>query len=328
MSAVRPGILLTAFGGPDSLNAVGPFMAGLMHREPPAEAVARAQAKYEAIGGKSPLADIAQRIAIAIERRLAEEGDHVPVRVGMRYWTPYIADAAGTLVEIGAERLILASLSAFESKVASGAYREAAHDAAVELGISDVCEMTSLHEAQGFRKYLSNSLKYALEATSGARPLVVMTAHSLPASDLEQDDPYVAGLADVASVVSTDAGLDPAVSIDNDDRLPGVETFGCLDGCVPWVFAYQSKGLRPGVWLEPDLAEVIGAAADVGYDEIVVCPIGFATDHMETLYDLDIVAKRQALERGLGFMRASVPNDDPVLIDAFVELLRPLISEG
>lgn len=328
MSTVRSGILLTAFGGPDCLDAVGPFMAGLMHREPSAEMITRAQAKYEAIGGKSPLAEIAGRIAIAIEKRFAEEGRPVPVRVGMRYWTPYIADAMSMLVETGAERIVVASLSAFESKVAGGAYREAAHSAAAESDISDICEMTSLHEAPGFRKYLSDSLKDALDTAGGARPLVVMTAHSLPLSDLEHDDPYVVGLKDVADVISANTDMGPSAPIVNDDRLSGIVTFGCLDGPVPWVFAYQSKGLRPGAWLEPDLDEVIAAAANAGYDEIIISPVGFATDHMETLYDLDIVAKGQAIERGLGFVRASVPNDDPVLIDAFVELLRPLISEG
>jgi len=322
----RPGILLTAFGGPDSIDAVEPFMEGLMGRVPSPETVARAQDKYRAIGGKSPLTDIALSIAAALEQRLSREHGPVPVRVGMRYWHPYIADSVRDLLDAGAGRIVMTSLSPFESKVACGAYRAAAHKVAEDLEISDVCETPSLHLAPEFREFLGHSLVHALEGAPGEQPLVVMTAHSLPVSDLSDDDPYVGGLREVADAVAAFAGLAEARDIRGAGPLPGVSTFGALEGPVPWVFAYQSKGARPGAWLEPDLDLVLDVAARAGYDSVVVCPVGFATDHMETMYDLDIIAEEWARKLGLGFTRTRVPNDDPLLIEAFAMLLAPYIG--
>jgi ferrochelatase len=107
--------------------------------------------------------------------------------------------------------------------------------------------------------------------------------------------------------------------------LGGIEAFGTLDGSSPWIVAYQSKGMRPGAWLEPDIEDVFRAAAEGGFTNVVVCPIGFATDHMETLYDLDIVAREDAESVGLGFARAVVPNDSEALIEALAGLVEPML---
>ena len=328
MDDSRPGVLLTAFGGPDSLDAVAPFMAKLMGREPADAIVERAKDKYRAIGGKSPLADIANDIAKALEARLAASGMDVPVRIGMRYWAPYIEDSIRELEALGATRVVMASLSPFESKVACGAYREAAHRAVGSLEITGICETPALHTAPEFREFLGHALEHALEGAPGSQPLAILTAHSLPVSDLEQDDPYVAGLREVSDAVSARAGLGPASEIDNDDRLRGITSYGALGGAAPWVFAYQSKGARPVEWLGPDLDDVLAAAAESGYDSVVVCPVGFATDHMETMYDLDIVAEERARSLGLGFARARVPNDDGLLIEAFARLLAPYLEDN
>jgi ferrochelatase len=320
----RTGVLLTGFGGPDCLDAVGPFMTSLMHREPSPEMLERAKAKYEAIGGCSPLTPIAEEIATALEVELSEGGATVPVRVGMRYWDPYIERAMTELVEAGCDRVVMTSLSPFESKVACGAYREAAAGAAESIDITGVCETPSMHTAPEFRAFLGKACLNALQSSGAERPLVVMTAHSLPESDLTDDDPYVGGLREVCQEVARAAGLREGNDFAG-ATLPGIESFGCLENGTPWLLAYQSKGMRPGAWLGPDLADVFDAAAGVGFDGAVVCPVGFATDHMETLYDLDIVAKRDAETAGLGFVRAAVPNSSPELIEAFAGLVRPLL---
>lgn len=316
----RPGVLLTAFGGPDTLDAVGPFMARLMGREPSEELVERARAKYEAIGGKSPLTDIARSVAQLLESELARRGHPVPVRVGMRYWGPFIADSVNGLISIGVNRVVMVSLSPFESKVACGAYRAAAGEALVEADIQGICETPALHTAPEYREFLGHACRAALDASPGEKPLVVMTAHSLPEADLVEDDPYVVGLHEVAAAVAELAELCEPGDI-GDVKLQDITTFGCLGGRAPWVLAYQSKGARPGAWLEPDLDAVVVSAAAAGYDTIVTCPIGFATDHMETMYDLDIVAAGAAVERGLRFVRACVPNDDELLIAALAGLV-------
>jgi ferrochelatase len=319
------GVLLTAFGGPDCIESVGPFMTALMHREPSADMLARARAKYEAIGGCSPLTPIAQEIATALERELAEHGTPVPVRVGMRYWDPYIEDAMRELAAGGCTHVVMTSLSPFESKVACGAYREAAAEAVEEIEITGVCETPSLHTAPQFRAFFADACRAALDSVEAQRPLVIMTAHSLPESDLVEGDPYVAGLREVSAEVAEAAGLGPGRDIEAGQVLDGIAAFGGEQSGVPWLLAYQSKGMRPGVWLGPDLGDVFVAAGAADHDAVVVCPVGFATDHMETLYDLDIVARSEAEAAGLTFVRGDVPNAAPELIEAFADLVRPML---
>ena len=311
------GVLLTAFGGPDSLESVGPFMARFMGREPSAQAVAVAQDKYRAIGGASPLPATALAIAASLQRHLADLGHAVPVRAGMRYWEPSIDSAVAELAAAGARRIVMVSLSAFESKVTCESYRTAAHQAAGTIEYVDVCEAPTLHLAPQYRDFFGHACAHALDSIRARHPLVVMTAHSLPLADVSDDDPYVRGLREVADAVAAIAGLAPGADVAGDERLPGIDAFGSLEGPVAWVQGYQSRGARPGGWLGPDLEDVMEVAAHSGYDSVVVVPIGFAIDHMETLWDLDVAAAERAVALGLGFVRTAVPNDD----DSFVEAL-------
>jgi len=321
----RTGVLLTAFGGPDSLESVGPFMARFMGREPTPAIVEAAQEKYRAIGGSSPLPATADAIARSLEHHLADRGHDVPVCAGMRYWEPSIESAIDELVRAGAGRIVMVSLSAFESKVTCESYRVAANDAAGSLEYVDVCEAPMLHLAPQYRDFFGHACAHALEHSGTSRPLVMMTAHSLPVSDVRDDDPYSGGLREVADAVAAIAGLAPGADFDGDDRLPGVAAFGSLDGPVAWLQGYQSKGVRPGLWLGPQLDDVMASAAQHGYTGVVVVPIGFAIDHMETLWDLDLSAAERAVALGLDFVRTAVPNDDDSFVEALAWAVEPLL---
>jgi ferrochelatase len=107
--------------------------------------------------------------------------------------------------------------------------------------------------------------------------------------------------------------------------LNGIELFGNSDAPRAWFLAYQSKGNRPGAWIGPELSEVIDALADTEAKGVAVCPIGFMTDHMETMYDLDIVAAGQVVDRDLEFVRVPVPNEHPMLVEAIAKQLVELI---
>ncbi len=323
--ADRTGVLLTAFGGPDSLESVGPFMARFMGREPAPAVVDAAQEKYRAIGGASPLPATAAEIADALERHLVSRGHDAVVRAGMRYWEPSIERALDELAARGARRVVMVSLSAFESQVTCEAYRAAAHEAASDLALTDMCEAASLSTAPDYRDFFGHACAHALERTPAVRPLVVMTAHSLPESDLVEDDPYPGGLRQVADAVAAIAGLAEGGDFADDGRLPGVDGFGSLDAPVPWLLAYQSRGVRPGSWLGPDLGDVMERAAASGHDGVIVVPIGFAIDHMETLWDLDIDAADRADTLGLHFSRTPVPNADDSFIDALAWAVEPLL---
>jgi len=325
MTAARSGVLLTAFGGPDSLESVGPFMERFMGREPSPSGLAAAQDKYRAIGGSSPLPAIAATIAASLEGQLAHRGYDAVVRAGMRYWEPSIESALTELVEQGARRVVMVSLSAFESRVTCESYRAAALEVADDIEYLDVCEAPMLHMAPQYRDFFGHALAHSLGNSGATQPLVVMTAHSLPVDDLQEDDPYVGGLREVSDAVATIAGLAGGADFADDERLPGIAAFGSLEPPTPWLQGYQSRGARPVQWLGPDLEHVMEVAVGAGYDGVVVVPIGFAADHMETLYDLDLKAAERAIVLGLDFVRTRVPNDDDSFVEALVWAVEPLL---
>ncbi len=323
------GVLLTAFGGPDCLDAVAPFMSSLMGQEAPAEAVESAKQRYVAIGGCSPLPAIAERIAAALERSLnglpvgegrAGEGEgtvRTPVALGMRYSQPSIGQGVADLCARGVRRVVWTSLSPFESQVSTGAYRSAVESACVACGV-EVVEADRYSSAEPFTRLLAEACIEALNRMPDtSRPLVVMTAHSLPSTD-EGATVYVGQLTAVAAQVAARVGLGP-VDADFLSRMLEIRAFGGYGPHAVWMLAYQSKGKRGGQWLEPDLDQVIDAAAGVGCRAVVVCPIGFVTDHLETLYDLDIAAAARVTGHGMTFLRSRVPNDDPLMIEALAQ---------
>ena len=320
------GVLLLGFGGPDSLDAVRPFMCNLMDREPSDELVAQVCKRYLAIGGVSPLPEIAANIAAGLEARFADKGKSAPVRVGMRYWHPFIEDAIAELRALGCDRIVTVSLSPFESKAASGAYRDAIDGVVAMHPELEFVESPLVSELPAFAHYMAGSTASAitdLEPNEGA--IVVFTAHSLPESDLQPDDPYVAGLERVANSVAEQLGLEPGAAGSGEGVLGDFRAFGSSAAPRAWFIAYQSKGQRPGRWLEPDLDALIDAAAGAQVEALVVVPLGFLTDHMETLYDLDIMAADRALSAGLEWMRAPVANDAPAILDGIADAVAELL---
>jgi len=320
------GVLLTGFGGPDSLEAVGPFMHNLMGREPSEELVRRVRTRYLAIGGSSPLAEIAAAIAEKLQGVLAANGHDLPVAVGMRYWDPYIGDALASLKEQGCGRIITISLSPFESKVAHGAYREAISEAAERLGGLEIVEAPLVSTLEAFAHYFAVSTAAAItDIQPNDSAIVVFTAHSLPVSDLTENDPYVAGLEAIAQAVAEELGMSIGHEGSGAPIFDEFRAYGSATAPRGWFLVYQSKGNRPGAWLGPDLDDLIEAASTTAVTGLVVVPIGFLTDHMETLYDLDVVAAGAALERGLEFVRAAVPNDDDDVVAAIARAVIGLV---
>lgn len=322
----RSGVLLLGYGGPDSLDAVGPFMRNLTGREPSEELLERVRMRYLSIGGASPLTSIATELAEGLEKALSEEGLDVPVTIGMRYWRPFIAEGLQSLVEAGVQRVIGVSLSPFEARITCGAYRAAVEDAIAEYSGLEFVEAPSIATLDEFAELTAAAVvSSAQELDDSSNSLVVFTAHSLPESDLAHDDQYVSGLRQVVDRVVSFLTLDPGHTVADDPRLPGVEAYGNLGGESPWVFAYQSAGQKPGPWLGPDVEVVIDAAREGGFNAIRAIPVGFVTDHMETLYDLDIVAAGHALEIDMEFARGPVANAHEHLVKGIVSLVVPLI---
>lgn len=322
----KSGVLLTAFGGPDSLDAVRPFMCNLMGREPSDELVQAVCRRYMAIGGSSPLPEIASGIAAQLGETLSAAGEIIPVSVGMQYSNPTIPDALASLKSFGVERVVVVSLSPFESKVAHGAARRAIEAAAAELGGLEIVEAPLLSTVDGFATYLAVSAATAItEIEPNEDAIVVFTAHSLPVSDLSEDDPYEKGLREVAEKVVETLGMAAGAPDAGSELFSEFRAYGAAKEPRPWFLVYQSKGRKPGDWLGPDLDQLIEAAADSPVRALVVVPIGFVTDHMETLYDLDIEAADKAMLADLEFVRGPVPNDDESFISSVAEAVQPLL---
>jgi len=318
----KRGVLITGFGGPDCLEAVGPFMCNLMGREPSDEMVGRICARYEAIGGSSPLVRIANELAQAVHGALAERGYRLPVEVGMRYWDPFVKDAVDRLVTAGVTRVVLVTLSPFETQVTHGEYRAALDEALLEHPEVTAVEAPLLSELPAFVTLHARAAAAALGEVAAPDAAVIFSAHSLPQADAIADDRYVSGLRTAADAVAASLGL-PA-GTEGAEALPGIVAYGTAEGVRPWLLAFQSKGVRGGNWLGPDTDDAIAAVAAAGRGGVVVVPLGFATDHMETLYDLDVVAAARAAETGIAYGRSAVPNADPHLAAAIAESVRGL----
>ena len=342
------GVLLTAFGGPDSLDAVPAFLRSIMGVEPSDAVLQGAVRKYLTIGGASPLPAMAERVAAQLERSLnrlpradepeegpgllgagfavpagmrAVEGVKVPVAVGMLHSTPTIEDAIARLVESGVRELVWVSLSPFDAAVTVGAYETAVETAAAAHSGLRVFKAPAYRHSDPFVQFFAEGLSESLHDVDilKNKALVLFSAHSLPLADVASDPSYVDQLQETAAAVAAGAGLGKASGF---DALDGVDAFGGPGVTSPWLLAYQSKGARGGDWLGPDLVSTVDAAAEAGFAVVVVCPVGFALDHMETLYDIDVVAADHALSAGMEFARTAVPNDSAFMIEALTESVR------
>ncbi|MDZ4178591.1 MAG: ferrochelatase [Coriobacteriia bacterium] len=320
-------VLVMAYGGPGDLDEVEPFMCELMGARPSDEVCARVKRRYLAIGGSSPLPQIARDFAAAIESSMVTAGAPLPVEVGFKYTSPRIADALTMMYQHGVRRVVTFSLSPFESKTTTEAYRAAVEEAAAHMPGLEVVEAPLMSRIPAFLDAHAGFLSVALTdlpEEASAKVLVVFSAHSLPVADLQSPiDPYVEGLQLASQYVASKIGLDTGQF---GPVLTGVSGYGSAQGERPWILAYQSKGQRGGEWLEPSLDDVIDAAVSEGYSAVAVCPIGFATEHMETLYDLDVVAAGRALDADMEFVRSAAPNAHETVVLAVGDAIRSIVG--
>jgi ferrochelatase len=344
-------VLLTAFGGPGGLDEVAPFMRSIMGSDPTDETLAEARRKYLTIGGFSPLPAMAERIAAQLERVLnglepaaiddqdggtlgmwggsmasvrTDTDVRIPVEVGMLHSAPSIADAVSRLVDRGVRQIVAASLSPFEAAATTGSYRTAVERALESHPGVRLIESASYHHSDEFVSLFADNLSEALHGIDilANKAIVVFTAHSLPEADIQADPAYVSQLRETAGAVAAGAGLGAPSGF---DALEGIDAFGGPGVTAPWLLAFQSKGRRGGEWIGPDLDDVIDAAIEAGFAAVVVCPIGFAVDHMETLYDLDVAAADRVLSADKEFARVAAPNADARLIEALASAIQKVL---
>jgi len=328
-STGRVAILITGYGGPCHIDEVEPFITELTRRTHPPDVVECIRRRYLAVGGSSPLHAVAGQFADALSAALNQRNEtHIPVEIGFCYSAPRIGDALRRFYNIGIREVITVSLSPFESKITNVAYRSVIAETLDELPGMRVSEIPLLGGMPAYMQAHASNLDYAiseLPVDISGKTLVVFSAHSLPIDDLlGAEDPYVSGIRAASDQVAALLQL-PAGKVSN--AVLGIELYESNEGRCHWVVAYQSKGHRPGAWLGPSLEDVIGRAVEHGYRAVAVCPIGFLTEHMETMYDLDVEIADLALSSGIEFTRSAAPNSESSLIDALSDELVSMITK-
>lgn len=297
------GLLLVSFGGPEAPDDVIPFLENVTRgRDVPRERLAVVARQYERFGGVSPINPQNRALLGAIERELSATGPALPVYWGNRNWTPYLVDAVAAMRDDGVHRALAFVTSAYSSYSSCRQYLEDIERARqlVGTGAPEVDKLRAYFDHPGFVGAHADNLAAVIAgAPAGYRMEVVCTAHSLPVS-MAGASQYVAQLRETARLVV-------------ERGAPG----------VPYSVAYQSRSGPPGrPWLEPDINDVLTARRAAGVDVVVVSPIGFVSDHMEVVYDLDVLARARADELGLTLLRAATPGTAASFVSMVAELVR------
>jgi protoporphyrin/coproporphyrin ferrochelatase len=296
------GVLLMAHGSPDTLDDMAAYLQHVRGGRPtPPALVDDIRGRYRLIGGRSPLLDLTRAQGKALEARLNAHGVRCRVDVGMRHWHPYIKDTVKRMAEDGIRRVVAVSMAPQYSRRSVGAYGHALETAQIELGVGlDVTTVTSWHDHPGLLQAFAERVQEVCsQLTEEARAQfgVVFTAHSLPQRILAEGDPYP------REVHRTAAGV---------AKLLGLTT---------WEVAYQSQGAMAEPWLGPTLDEVFERAAAQHRRSLLLVPVGFVCDHVEILYDLDILAQKVAQGKGLCLMRTASLNTSPTFIEALASVV-------
>ncbi len=293
------GALLLAFGGADSIESVEPFIRNVLKGRPlTPELIEKTRERYGLIGGSSPLLSITEAQAKAVGEILKREGGLYKVYVGMRYWRPFIKDTIGNMRADGIKEAAAVIMAPFSSRVATGGYLTDVDEALKSCGGGlSIGYARDWHREGLFIDAVAENLKKELDTFN--RPddaLVIFSNHSLPVAALA-GDPYVRKITETAG--------DIAKKLSIDYRIP-----------------YQSQGAGPREWLGPKTEEVIEEAKRLGKKGVVIVPLGFVADHVETLYDIDILFKEAARRCGLVFRRSASLNASA----KFMELIASLIK--
>jgi protoporphyrin/coproporphyrin ferrochelatase len=282
---MNDAVLLMAYGSPSTAEDVRPYLEDVRGGRPVSdEAVAELAERYRRIGGRSPLDEVTEAQRAALERELG-----LPVLVGMKHWRPRIAEAVEAALARGAERVIGVVLAPHYSRLSVGEYRER-----LETALSDRAELVlveSWHDEPAFVDVLA-------ERVRDTDAWVVFTAHSLPERILADGDPYREQLLETSRLVAERAGLER------------------------WSFAFQSASPTGEPWLGPDVLDELERLSAEGVEKVLVAPVGFVSDHLEILWDLDIEAREKADELGLELARIESLNDDPAFIRALAGVVR------
>ncbi|HEY8843109.1 MAG TPA: ferrochelatase [Gaiellaceae bacterium] len=278
-------VVLMAYGSPSEPKDVRPYLEDVRGGRPVSdEAVEELAERYRRIGGRSPLDDVTEAQRAALEQELG-----APVFVGMKHWRPRIVEAVEAALAGGATRIVGLVLAPHYSRLSIGEYRERLEEALADR--AELVLIESWHDEPAFIDVLA-------ERVRRTDAWVVFTAHSLPERILDEGDPYRDQLLETARLVAERAGVEG------------------------WSFAFQSASSTGEPWLGPDVLEELERLRAEGVSNVLAAPVGFVSDHLEILWDLDVEARERAAELGLEWARTESLNDEPAFVHALAELVR------
>ena len=288
---MKTAVVLMAYGSPTRPEDIPAYFEDIRGGRPVRpEAVAELVERYRRIGGSSPLNEITEHQRSALEHELG-----APVYVGMKHWAPRIAEAADRALSEGAQRIVGLVLAPHYSSISIGGYRDRLAEAVGDR--AELVMIESWHDHRPLVDILADRIR-------GTDAHVVFTAHSLPERILAEGDPYQDQLLETSRLVAERAE---------------VET---------WSFAFQSASPTGEPWLGPDiLAELERLHAD-GVRKVLVAPVGFVSDHLEILWDIDVEARAKAAELGLELDRIESLNDAPEFARALAVLVEQVLNES
>jgi protoporphyrin/coproporphyrin ferrochelatase len=298
-------VLIVSFGGPEKPEDVLPFLENVTReRNVPRERLLEVAQHYYHFGGKSPINDQCRELIVALRNELAEHGPDLPVYWGNRNWHPFLADTLRQMRDDGIRHAAAFVTSAYSSYSGCRQYREniAAAQADVGKGAPSVDKLPVFYNHSQFIEACADRVRQALAPFLRDEPnsfRLVISAHSIPCSMAETSN-YAKQLRETSRLVAAAVGLDR------------------------WDLAFQSRSGPPSQpWLGPDILEHLRRLHEEGVTKVLVAPLGFLSDHLEVLYDLDVEAAALAQELGMKFVRAATVGTHP----AFTRMIRQLIVE-
>ena len=296
----QQAVLLIAHGSPDRVEDIPEFLQNISRGRPMPEAVVReVQHRYSLIGS-SPLTRITRQQADGVARELG-----LPVYVGMRNWHPFIADTLQQMAADGITSVVAICLAPHNSRTSVGLYKQVLFGNKPPFAI-DFVEEWHDHPLliAAFAERLRAGWTKAC-AEHGSQLPVLFTAHSVPTRTVAEGDPYEKQTRETAALVAA--------------QVPEIGA---------WRFAFQSQGMSGGEWLGPTVEETIVSLREAGQTGVFVQPIGFVCDHVEVLFDVDILFRQFAGERGMKLYRAESLNDSPLFVRAVADLVRSRLSRA
>ncbi len=297
---MKEAVLLMAYGGPENLNEIEPFMLRLLRRDKlPPGLLQRVEKKYQAIGGGSPLPSICRQIRENLSHRITD----LPVFLAFRYADPSIDNIVATMQTQGIKRVFAISLSPHSSIISSAAYYKKLEEITATAEF-ELIRLENWYQETAYNQLLVDRIqttanKHNLDFTT-ADTRLIFSAHNIPQSYVDQGDTYVDEIKANMTAVK--------------DLLPD-----------NWQsdLVYQSKGNIPGAWLKPEIEEYLLELKPAGVRNFMIVPLSFSMDHLETLYDLDLELKAFADENDLNICRSQPANAD----DDFIAMLADFIKK-